>query len=395
MKILDNIKQHSISMLLIILTAILKIVFIIFCGVYFIYPIVNILFQFLEAVYSITDLNFIGALKELGILILYLLIYLIMIFIFFGIKQWFRTLEVKNNRFRNVMYLWRKSKRVWRGHKFAEYFLLILGSMAFLFPLIWMIASSTKPDYEIYQQMGKIVGLLPNIKNFKNWFEGYKSVIVNYNLWKYAINTVFYAVIILTGNIIVNSLAGYALAKLNFPGKNLIFTIILLLIILPIETTMIPLYTIVHNLRFTGTILAIIIPPLVSVYNIFLFKQFFQNIPKELEEAAEIDGANKFTIYRKIILPLSKPIIATVATFSFIGTWNDYIWPIMVLPAPSGNEWPLYPIQAALNTIQQNPTITTMEVMSSLTLATIPMIIFYIFMQKYIVEGLSTTGVKL
>lgn len=382
-------------MLLIILTAILKIVFIIFCGVYFIYPIVNILFQFLEAVYSITDLNFIGALKELGILILYLLIYLIMIFIFFGIKQWFRTLEVKNNRFRNVMYLWRKSKRVWRGHKFAEYFLLILGSMAFLFPLIWMIASSTKPDYEIYQQMGKIVGLLPNIKNFKNWFEGYKSVIVNYNLWKYAINTVFYAVIILTGNIIVNSLAGYALAKLNFPGKNLIFTIILLLIILPIETTMIPLYTIVHNLRFTGTILAIIIPPLVSVYNIFLFKQFFQNIPKELEEAAEIDGANKFTIYRKIILPLSKPIIATVATFSFIGTWNDYIWPIMVLPAPSGNEWPLYPIQAALNTIQQNPTITTMEVMSSLTLATIPMIIFYIFMQKYIVEGLSTTGVKL
>lgn len=293
------------------------------------------------------------------------------------------------------MYLWRKSKRVWRGHKFAEYFLLILGSMAFLFPLIWMIASSTKPDYEIYQQMGKIVGLLPNIKNFKNWFEGYKSVIVNYNLWKYAINTVFYAVIILTGNIIVNSLAGYALAKLNFPGKNLIFTIILLLIILPIETTMIPLYTIVHNLRFTGTILAIIIPPLVSVYNIFLFKQFFQNIPKELEEAAEIDGANKFTIYRKIILPLSKPIIATVATFSFIGTWNDYIWPIMVLPAPSGNEWPLYPIQAALNTIQQNPTITTMEVMSSLTLATIPMIIFYIFMQKYIVEGLSTTGVKL
>ena len=134
MKILDNIKQHSISMLLIILTAILKIVFIIFCMSISIYPIVNILFHLPEAVYSITDLNFIGALKELGILILYLLIYLIMIFIFFGIKQWFRTLEVKNNRFRNVMYLWRKSKRFERGHKFAEYFLLILGSMAFLFP---------------------------------------------------------------------------------------------------------------------------------------------------------------------------------------------------------------------------------------------------------------------
>lgn len=390
----QKIKQHALNSLLVVMTSIIKILMVVFCTIYFIIPFIRVLLQLLEVVYALTDMSLTGALKELGFLILDLAIYLGMIFIFFTIKQGLKTLEKKNEKYRQFLYQYRKSKSIGLGYKIASYILLIGGSILFLFPMFWMIASSTKTDIEIYQQMGKLSGFLPNIKNFSQWFDGYKSVIFNYHLWKYAINSVIYAIVILIGNILVNSFAGYAFAKLKFPGKNLLFTIIILLLIIPVETTMIPLYTIVHNLGLTGTVFAIIIPPLVSVYNIFLFKQFFQSIPKELEEAAEIDGASKFRIYRSIILPLSKPILATVATFSFIGTWNDYIWPIMVLPAPSGEEWPLYPIQAALNTIQQNPTITTMEVMSSLTLTTIPMVIFYIFMQKYIVEGLSTTGVK-
>ncbi len=392
MKPLNNFKVKHLFIGL--LTALAQIIVIVFVGIYFIYPAIQVLLQFLDVIYAITDLSLNQSLKELGLLIIYLAFYLMMIFIFFFTKDKLKILESKNGKYRQLLYKLRSSNGVRNGKKLSTLILLIIGSILFLFPMIWMVASSTKTDVEIYKQMGKLSGFLPNIRNISSWFDGYKSVIINYNIWKYALNSIFYAFIILIGNIIVNSLAGYALAKFRFPGKKILMGLILALLIIPIETTMIPLYTIVHNLGFTGTIFAIIVPPLVSVFNIFLFKQFFQSIPKELEEAAEIDGATKFRIYRSIILPLSKPIIATIATFSFIGTWNDYIWPIMVLPAPSGEEWPLYPIQAALNTIQQNPTITTMEVMSSLTLTTIPMVIFYIIMQKYIVEGLGTTGVK-
>lgn len=208
------------------------------------------------------------------------------------------------------------------------------------------------------------------------------------------INSIFYSSMIAIGNVIISSLAGYALAKYHFPGKKLIMGLVIGLVIVPIETTIIPLYTIMHNLGLTGTILAIIIPPIISVYNIFLFRQFFIGLPKEVEEAAMVDGASKFKIYTHVIMPMSKPIVATVATLAFIGGWNDYIWPIMVLPAPTGDGWPLYPIQAALNTIQQVQTVTQGQILASLTLTTIPLLIIYIMAQKYIVEGFTSSAIK-
>jgi fructooligosaccharide transport system permease protein len=366
----------------------------IFMAFYFIVPIVLVLLRLLDVIYALLAVDFNESLKALGIFILYLAVFMALIFVFFTIKQKLRELEIKNKKFGAFKMRQQVSYARNLGHKGTTYLFLGLGSLIFLFPMIWMFASSTKSDVEIYRQMGEFAGFLPNFTDLSQLTYNYKSIIVDYSLWKYATNSLIYALVIVTGNIFVNSLAGYVLAKFKFPGQNAIMVMIILLLIIPIETTIIPLYTIVHNLGLTGTVFAIIIPPLVSIYNIFLFRQFFKNIPVELEEAAIIDGASKARIYFSIILPLSKPIIATIATFVFIGTWNDYVWPIMVLPAPSGDAWPLYPIQAALNTIQQNPTITSAQVMASLTLTTIPMIIFYSFMQKYIVEGLGTTGVK-
>lgn len=365
-----------------------------FLAVYFVLPIVFVLLKLLDVIYALLRLDTLDSLSTLGVFILYLLGYLLMLFVFFTIKQKEKEYEIKNEKYRAFKRRQDISYARVMGKKTTTYLLLGLFSLVFLFPMIWMVASSTKSDVEIYRQMGKFAGFIPNLSNLSQFVFNYKSIIVDYSLWKYATNSLIYSVVIVVGNVLVNSLAGYVLAKFKFPGQNAIMVMIIMLLIIPIETTVIPLYTIVHNLGLTGTVFAIIIPPLVSIYNIFLFRQFFRNIPVELEEAAIIDGASKARIYFSIILPLSKPIIATIATFVFIGTWNDYVWPIMVLPAPSGDSWPLYPIQAALNTIQQNPTITQAQVMASLTLTTIPMIIFYSFMQKYIVDGLGTTGVK-
>jgi len=142
-------------------------------------------------------------------------------------------------------------------------------------------------------------------------------------------------------------------------------------------------------------VLAVILPSSISIFNIFLLMQFFEGIPKEYEEAARIDGAGNLRIFFSIVLPLSKPIIATVATFCFIGVWNDYLWPTMVLPYAEEGEWPLYPIQSALTSIKSIQGITTGEVMASLVVTSIPIFVVYVAAQKYIVQGFGTAGLKM
>ena len=173
---------------------------------------------------------------------------------------------------------------------------------------------------------------------------------------------------------------------------------IIFLIVVPIETSIIPLYQVVKqllNLKQELSVLAIILPPSISIFNIFLFVQFFKGIPTEFEEAARVDGAGTLKVFFSIIVPLSKPIIATVSVFCFIGVWNDYLWPIMVLPYRSAEEWPLYPIQAALTSIQSISGITVGEVMASLVCTSLPIFIVYVAAQKYIIQGFGSAGLKL
>ena len=271
----------------------------------------------------------------------------------------------------------------------------IVLAIFFIFPLLWMIVTSTKTEMQYANDLGSFATFLPNVSDLSTFFDNYLSVLTEYDIWKYALNSLGYAAAVVVCNIIVNALAGYVMAKFTFPGKGFISFLIMFLLIVPVETTIIPLYSIVHNLGISGTVLAVILPAIVSVFNIFLFQQFFTNIPREYIEAAQLDGANQMKIFFIIMMPLSAPIVATVATFAFIGVWNDYIWPTMVLPSPQGDEWPLYPIQAALTTIQSIEGVTTGEVMASLVLTIIPIFLVYVFAQKYIVEGISVGGLKL
>ncbi len=276
---------------------------------------------------------------------------------------------------------------------FIYYIFGAVLSIFFLFPLIYMLAVSTKSDAAISSSAGTLGMFLPDFSNLGSAWENYKTVIVDYEMGKYALNSIRYAIISIVLNIIINGLAGYVLAKFRIPGKKFFTFIILFLIVVPVETSIIPLFMVVKQmLGFSGAtnILGIIFPATISVFNMFLFMQFFQGIPQDYEEAARIDGAGNLKIFFKIILPLSKPIVATVAVFCFIGVWNDYLWPLMLLV--DNND--LMPIQAALTVIRADENLSQGAQMASLVITSIPIFIVYIAAQKYIVQGFGTAGLK-
>lgn len=279
----------------------------------------------------------------------------------------------------------------------AYYLVGVILAILFLFPLVYMIAASTKTEAMHAAHAGTLLMFVPNF-DITQMFNNYSVLFTEFAVYKYFINSLIYAAIVIVLNILVNGLAGYAIAKFTFPGKKLFNFLIIFLIVVPVETSIIPLYEVVKDLlqlKQELSVLAVILPPTISIFNIFLFVQFFKGIPTEYEEAARMDGANSLQIFFKIIIPLSKPIVATVAVFAFIGVWNDYLWPIMVLPYASADEWPLYPIQAALTSIQSIEGITTGEVMASLVFTSVPIFIVYVAAQKYIVQGFGSAGLKL
>ncbi|MCR5184750.1 MAG: carbohydrate ABC transporter permease [Bacilli bacterium] len=272
-------------------------------------------------------------------------------------------------------------------------------SLIFILPLLYMVTASTKsPDAYAHALSDKnfILLFIPDFTNLKETFNNYKMILIDHELWKYALNSLLYAAIIIVFNVIVNGLAGYVLAKFDFPAKGFFNFIILFLIVVPIETSIIPLYTIMKqllHLRQEMTVLGVIFPGVISIFNIFLFTQFFASIPKEYEEAMHIDGSSRVRIFFDLILPLSKPIVATTVAFSFIGVWNDYVWPDMILYKDTS--WPLVPVQVALNSIRTIEGIEIGQTMAGLVLTTIPIFVIYTAAQKYIVKGFGTAGLKM
>lgn len=265
-------------------------------------------------------------------------------------------------------------------------------SLIFIMPFLYMIAASTKSQAQFALDVGTFRMFLPSF-DFNQIASNYSLVFTQFNIWQYLFNTLIYALVVIVLNVVVNGLAGYAIAKFRFPGKKFYNFIIMFLIIVPVETSMIPLYTIVKqilNLNGELSVLAVILPQAISIFNIFLFIQFFKGIPTEYIEAAKMDGATDLRVFFEIIVPLSKPIIATVAVFAFIGVWNDHIWPLWVLSDKS-----LHPIQAGLQGILANPSINTVQSMATLVLASLPIFIVYVVAQKYIVQGFGSAGLKL
>ena len=264
-------------------------------------------------------------------------------------------------------------------------------SLLFILPLLYMFATATKTDEQIAQANGTIMMFIPE---FASLFDNYGALFEKTMILRYALNSLLYAVIIIVLNTLVNGLAGYVIAKFDFPGKSFFTFLILFLIVVPVETSIIPLYTIARDmlgLKKELSFFAVIFPGAISIFNIFLYIQFFSSIPKEFEEAMHIDGSSRVRIFFDLILPLSKPIIATTAVFTFIGVWNDYVWPSMALS--NAKDW--WTVQAALNTLQADPMTSGGQWMAALVVTTLPIFIVYAAAQKYIVKGFGTAGLKM
>lgn len=247
-----------------------------------------------------------------------------------------------------------------------------------------------KPEADVYKNLKGWEAFLPSL-NPANWFKTYEEVLQRFSIVTYMANSVFYAVTFAVGSILINSLAGFAFARINFTGKKWLFGFLLALLIIPGEMMLIPQFTIINALGLVNSRLAVIIPGLASVFNIYLFRNFFIAIPEEIIESARIDGAGIIRIFFRIMLPMSKPAIATVGVLSFISSWNDYIWPLMVLTDSSK-----FSMQVAITTINTTQPVYINQVMAVLTISTIPLILVYIVAQKYILQGLggSGTGIK-
>lgn len=265
---------------------------------------------------------------------------------------------------------------------------MVVIALIFAFPLIWMVVSSFKTDAQIFTDISSFKAFYITALNSDVFFN-YKEVLNKLPIIKAMCNSFFYIAIIIICSLVINSMAGYAFARLKFPKKNLIFALLLSLMIIPAQTVMLPQYSIIYKLGWTNSYLGLIIPAIASPLYIFLFRQNFMGIPESIEEAARLDGASRARTFFQLIVPLAKPVYGTVTILTFIAFWNDFVWPVMVI-----SDTEKQTIQMALSNLFSIQPVNYGNVMAGLTFVTIPVLIIFLSMQKYYVQGIASTGAK-
>ena len=265
---------------------------------------------------------------------------------------------------------------------------LLVLSVFFLFPVLWMLANSFKPDAAITADMNSIAAFIPPAPG-GNFFENYVSIITDTNFLRYMANTLLYAAILIVLSIVVNGLAGYALAKINFPFRDQWLMIIIMLLIVPTETVITIHFLIIAKAGLLNTVVGYILPLIVNPFNIYLFRQVFVSLPDDVYEAAQLDFCGPVKYFFTMVLPMSKTVVATVSVFTFLNVWNDYLWPSLVFTSSD-----LLTAQIGLNSITSNENTTMGQTLAVITLVTIPVIIIYSLFSKQIVEGVTSTGSK-
>lgn len=275
-----------------------------------------------------------------------------------------------------------------KGANWVLVTVMIIMSLFFLFPVVWMIANSFKPDAAITADMNSMRAFIPPALN-GNFFENYISIITNTSFLRYMGNTLLYAAILIVLGIVVNGLAGYALAKINFPFRERWLLVIMMLMIVPTETIITINFLFIAKMGLLNTVIGYILPMIVNPFNIFLFRQVFISLPDDVYEAAQLDFCNPVKYFFTMVLPMSKTVVATVSVFTFLGVWNDYLWPSLVFTSSN-----LLTAQIGLNSITANETTTMGQTLALITMVTIPVIIIYSLFSKQIVEGVVSTGSK-
>lgn len=277
----------------------------------------------------------------------------------------------------------RQGLRVSFGQIIA-YAILLIGIVYTLIPFLWMLGTSFKTSTEI-------VRLPPTLFPEKFSLQSYKTIFTDPNVpvERFYLNSIIVSFSIVTMVLFTSSLAGFVFAKYQFFGKNLFFTLILATMMIPFQVIMIPLYLVLVNLKITDSLLGLIVPGAASAFGIFLMRQFIESIPTELIDAARIDGASEFGIYSRIILPQMGAALATLGIFQFMGTWNDYLWPLIVITT---TEKRTLPIMLTWYNSQHGARFDL--TMAASVLVILPILIVYFLFQRWIVRGIALTGFK-
>lgn len=263
------------------------------------------------------------------------------------------------------------------------YVILTIYAIITIVPFLWALSSSFKSLEEI---VSGSINLIP--KDFT--LDNYKQIFIQQELFpRWFFNSVFIAVVGTALNLLFNSMAGYALARLSFPGKKAIFIIVLAVLMIPAQVTMIPNYLILKSLGWLNSYQGIIVPGMVNATFIFMMRQFFINFPKELEEAAELDGLSKFGTFFKIVLPLAKPALAAQAVFVFMAFWNNFMTPLIVM-----SDAEMFTLPLGLNTFKGQYISFWNYIMAASMVFTLPVLLIYAFFNRYFVKGITFTGQK-
>ncbi len=260
--------------------------------------------------------------------------------------------------------------------------LIFFALLLTLVPFLWMISTSLKPEEGIF-------ALPPQIIPKHITFEYYKELFEKVRFMKFFANSVFVSVSITLLNLLLNSLAGYAFSKHKFPGREKIFTLLLLTMMVPGQVCMMPVFLILKSMNLLNTFTGLIIPGATSVFGIFLMRQFMKGIPNEILESARMDGCGELRILWSIVLPLCRPALATMTIFTFMGAWNEFLWPLIIMTKESK-----YTLPVALANLNGQHNTEWGLLMAGSVVVIVPILILFIFMQRHFVKGMVLSGIK-
>ena len=262
------------------------------------------------------------------------------------------------------------------------YLILIATSILMVIPFYWSVGSSLKLEQFVFANPPQ---WWPTPLTLKN----YVSVLTKIQFPRYFLNSVFVSGVTTLAHVFFDTLAAYAFAKLAFPGRDKLFFIMLLGLMVPFQVNLIPLYRIMATLHWTNTYLALIVPNLTSIFGIFMMRQFLISIPNDLLDAGRIDGCDEFGVFWRIVIPLALPGISTLIILTFMGTWNDFLWPRIVTSSES-----LFTLPVGLAQLQMKNTSNVAQIMAGTVLTALPMILVFLFMQRQFTEGMTAGALK-
>ena len=259
--------------------------------------------------------------------------------------------------------------------------LILAGALIMLFPFAWMVATSLTNESQLFGTPRLIPDPIDTT--------AYRRVADTFPLWRWMANSIGVAVVSTTLQVITSAMAAYAFARFEFRGKHLLFGVYLATLMIPLQVLIVPLFIEVSRLGLQDTYVALLLPLIASPFGVFLLRQFFLGLPPEIEEAARIDGAGHWQVFTRIVLPMSKPAIATLVVFAFMAAWNSFLWPLVVI-----NSEQLMTLPLGLSQLHGRFATEWNLVMAGSTISVLPIVALYLFTQRYVIQGVALSGLK-